>query len=229
MAKNLNLVPKLNAAYNTPEKELSRVLLIDFIQKSFTAPVDSMLELLGGGEGASFYATHVKPRKIYLVEQEKIPYTDWMKYFYEGFKKQFPGTIPYGYNGNLATFFDVYSTAHKSIDIINLDFCSWFYKQGKHDTPNAPGNIIQRIFNDKLISDGGILLCTFKLSGWGVTTIKHRVADPDNIVSDENKIIEWIVSEALLAGISINEEVHSYTYESTRKSVMVNLGFKIHY
>lgn len=196
---------------NNKNKELySRPAILEVILNQYGQNPISFLELLGDGTGAEFYSTWLNINKLILIEYDykkykrypldriyidfDLIYTDLNKYFLEFASNKY----------------------RKPFDVINLDFCTFLYDNGKD---NCTASIINNMFKYEAIKDGGLVFFTFMVKGLGANMNKAAIKERDDI-------FEFIQNLALENGYDCSEEL-VYFYKSSKPTQMLNLGVKV--
>lgn len=210
-------------AYDNPKKTDSRQLIAEVIEEYLEDQQIRMFELLGGGVGAHYYANNLDINTMVLVEQNSDLYRKFDPYYLKCdsvmyncsaqkyFKTKYPKT---GYGKQ---FFNV----------INLDFCSWFYDNGK---VSCTSKIIEQMFQSEALCDGGLLFFTFQIDGFNLDLFKVNTGKTVPLTPDEIALeIQFL---AMNNGYEIAERNYIFhnTYSSAsycRGHKMLNIGFKM--
>lgn len=178
-----------------------------------------MFDFLGGGVGAEFYLKKCKSIKhITLLDYKKCKYKSFLL---NSFRKLQWFNLEKDiqvFNLDINDFLN--DTCCYSYNIFNLDFCTYFYDNGKE---NCSSSIIKKVFKTGAIADDGLLLCTFQVKGMGVNFGKSK----HEIIVDENLIKRKIIEIGKKEGYIVNIDDLSYRYKSSRSSEMINLCFKV--
>jgi uncharacterized protein (DUF2164 family) len=206
-------------AYNNPLKENSREQIVDTIKKYLPGQKINMFEFIGSGVGARFYNENLDIGRMVLVEQ--------IKSLHDSFDEKELTCEKFKYRCSAQKFFKtVYPKRYRQqfFNVVNLDFCSWLYDNG---TPSCTSKIIDRAFKSGAISEGGLLFCTFQVSGFNLdryimSTGKEVPLTTEEHVPLMNKIAE---ENGYKIKLIFENEYNSATH--CRGQGMLNLGFQV--
>lgn len=199
-----------NECDNYNKSNFSRPQILEVILNEYQQKPISFLELLGDGTGAEFYSTWLNIKELILIERDRQKYESYdLKWAYEA------GLYADLWNIDLNKYFQE-TLFLDELDVINLDFCTFLYDNGKE---NCTASIINSMFKHKAIRDNGLVFFTFMITGMGANFSKQAIKDRDDIF----KAIKDI---ALRNGYEISEELY-YTYKSSISTRMANLGIKV--
>lgn len=204
---------KSNNFADNPKKQSARDFLLRNVKYNFAKNPSSlnMLELLGTGVGANYYLQHM----------EKLGHIDCV----ERDKSQFLGYKPTDdrvsvYNKDLCKF--VRENHDKIYDVINLDFCSFFY-EGEMKKAIPTGHIVKEIFDSKNFKVGSMIFVTFTLEGIFIALSKYK----ENISSSIDYIKNRIVEIAKMENVDLTPLEDEYVYRSGDRgwNKMMHTGF----
>jgi hypothetical protein len=196
---------------NNPGKEFSRPQLVAIINHYLKNENKIMFEFLGGGVGAEYYAKHIEDLKVMvLCERDKNKITEWNN---SGRHNKLPVDIKIMSTDALSVLDNKCTDLY---NVLNLDFCTFYFDNG---TDNCTSGIIKKALKNKVVSNGGLLLTTFMITGIGVNMHKTALKNKEDISKDIAKIAQE-------CGYVI-EEVHAYAYKSNKPTTMLNLVFKL--
>lgn len=183
-----------------------------------------MFELLGGGNGARHYCKHLPVEHMTLVEKKTE--------LHNAFKIADLACAVNMHNVDIYKFFKtifVTDPDYKKefFNVVNLDFCSWFYD---NDKPNCTAQIINKMFETQALADNGLLFCTFQVDGFNLDRYKTNTSK--DVPLTANEILLQITYLAMNNGYHIkgNNIIFENKYRSTaicRGQTMLNLGFQV--
>jgi len=171
-------------------------------------------EFLGGGIGANYYADNLDVKFMTICENNLPKLKSWNESGeYEKLKVQFKHLVPIDAYKHFCEF------DHKRFyDVVNLDFCTFFYDNGK---PNCTASLIDKVFEKQHVANGGLVFFTFQITGIGVNMHRLAIKNQDDISHAISEIAESHNCKV--------EHVHTFTYKASRPTTMLNLAFKVTY
>lgn len=198
---------------NNINKELySRPAILDKILNEFGQEPISFLELLGDGTGAEFYNTWLNIDYLVLVERDKKKCKD-----YDMERLDLSSHRKFLFHTDLIEYFKFHGIHSYPFEVVNLDFCTFLFDNG---TDDCTMGVINKMFELEILKDGSLVFFTFMITGLGVNFSKNEVIKNRNDmfgaisgVADKNS---WDV-----------EEMHYYTYKSSKPTTMANLGIRV--
>lgn len=206
---------------NNINKELySRKAILEVILSEYGKKSISFLELLGSGSGAEFYSTWLNIKNLDLIEIDKSKY----EYFWKNKRLKFQedyNLICGLWNIDLNKWWNTparYLSLIPQYDVINLDFCTYLYDNGKE---NCTASIINNMFKYNAIKDGGLVCFTFMVAGIGVNFHKR------DAIIERDKIYKTIQNIANENGYNLEDELLAYIYSSGHPTKMINLIYKV--
>ena len=191
----------------------SRKKITLFIKEHMKQKDICMFDFLGAGVGADYYTDNIKTiKRLTLLDNNKMKYKKFLLDKYKSISQK--GVIVEPINLDIDDYFG--NCVHTSYNVLNLDFCGFFYK--------GAVDIINKALANNIVSHDGILLCTFQIKGYGINMQKGKMdieTDPRNITMEMIKII--IKNNYYIKDIN---SCFCFTYKSSPQSTMFNIGFK---
>lgn len=195
---------------NSLKEQYSRPQIAATIN-SYVRGKKRMFEFLGSGIGAEFYAKELNNISLMvLCERDKSKFEKWNS---SGKARSFPFLV--GFSDDAYKHFSDLKI-NGFYNVINLDFCTFFYDNGKENCTVA---IIKKVFENKVIEKNGVICFTFQITGIGVNMYKDALRD-------KNEILNGVQLLANKYGYGV-EEVFSYVYKASKPTRMLNLIVKV--
>lgn len=210
-------------AYDNPKKTDSRQLIVDVIEEHLEDQQVRMFELLGGGVGAHHYADNLDVNTMVLVERDSD--------LYRKFDPFYLGCDSMRYNCSAQKYFKTKfpktGLGKQFFNVVNLDFCSWFYDNGK---AGCTSRIIEEMFKSEALCDGGLLFFTFQIDGFNLDLFKintgKRVPLTPQAISVEIQFLAQKNGYQVVGNDFIFQNVYS-SASYCRGHQMMNIGFKM--
>ena len=211
------------------KKKIAREITLTGIKINFKDKPITMLDLLGDGTGAKYYAENHPISDMYLIERNKKRFnlvTDSHGYNYLPIQYSSETTF-HAYRIKLQKYLE--SSKAPNVDVFNLDLCSFFHID---ETKDSPVSLLKTIFEKRIINNNGLLFFTFQLKGKGVYYYRKKKV----VLQDMNSVIDYINQIAISYGIKLEILPLKSTYNSKEgqsdkrgNSVMMNAGVKVKY
>lgn len=227
-------------AYNNVKKVESRDLIVETIKRELPGQKIRMVELLGAGVGIKHYNRNLDLFDVALIEKDKKSFDsfnilDLVDEKKEVFGEDHPISVS-KHNCDIYKYFDKQmKTARNqfSFNVINLDFCSWFYDNNQK---NCTAQIICKMFASGALEDGGLLFLTFQVKGWNLDRNKagHKRRHGEDIPLTLGEIGSAVWKCALKHGYRLGvKPIMDNVYTAKKPGVqgrgneMVNIAFKV--
>lgn len=208
---------------NNEPKEQARHDIALMINNHFKDRAISMIELLGSGVGLEYYLLNCRGIKdIVAVELNKSKALHWEQSSWglPALREKIKGR-DVKIELQRKDLYKYFLETDKQWDVINLDFCGWFYSYGK--VRNAPGEIIEKLFERRLLRRGGLMFVTFMIDGYSLDCMKGQ----QKIIQDTQEIKDEIVKIAERFGYGITPSHIAGVYKSSRRTTMMYTGFVV--
>jgi hypothetical protein len=178
----------------------------------------TMLELLGSGVGADFYANNIRNiSKICAIERDLqqfksyIPLTEIIKPYHSDL-------IQYLYKELCV------GKRKQKFDILNMDFCSYFCDE-QMDSVSSTGHMLRYLLFSRLFKKKSIIFTTFLLDGIHVRLSKYR----DSILTNEDDIKNAIVKMGKEYNVKLEPLDETFLYKPGKRgwNKMMHTGFVV--
>lgn len=200
------MISKEYIGRGSQEKVDSRQFIANFCNKLLPDKPKRMLELLGNGEGISYYTSNMDLSLMYVFERSR----DKVKEFCDKYDIS-------SFNANVSIINDCISNCtkytNKPFDIVNLDLCTYYYEDG-------PLQLIKHLLNKSIISKNGLLFLCNMIDGYQIDVSRIR----NKIIVEPKKIIDSIVNNT--DGLIPLDKCMVYKTGTRRGSIMFVYGFK---
>jgi len=200
-----------NENNNLLKEQFSRPQIAATINSYMRSP-KRMFEFLGSGIGAEYYAEKLEDlRSIVLCERDKEKRDSWKK---SGRHAKLPIKDKCLFEDAIEVF-ELIEKSPIKFNVVNLDFCTFFYDNGKE---NCTAAIIRKVFEKKAIEKEGLMCFTFQVTGLGVNMHKTALKTKEDILNEIQ-----LLAKPYGYGV---EEVYSYIYKASKPTRMLNLIIK---
>ena len=178
-----------------------------------------MFDFLGAGIGAEYYLKKCNCIKyITLLDYKSCKYKKFLLESYRDLQWNNLDKLIEVFNLDINEYLD--DVCPTCYDIFNLDFCTYFYDNGKD---NCSASIINKSFETNVIANNGLLFCTFQTKGLGVNFGKSK----HEVITDKDIIIKKIIAIGKQNNYDVKYNDISYTYKSSKSSEMINICFEV--
>jgi hypothetical protein len=214
----------LKAAYDNTEKVLCRESIVNTINTLLPNADIVMLELLGLGIGANYFAENIPNLKhLVLIEKIRKLYYEWCINKHDAFRSKYNIPNLGVYNCSLERFMSSRNFTNYKFNVFDLDLCKYYYEPDEQPRPLAPYHLLNKIFQNKMIANDGLLFTNFQVAGWGPNMAKSKGITP---IIERSAIIDRLC--AIGEGHSYDLDlVFDCRYKSTHNNVMHCFGFQV--
>jgi hypothetical protein len=182
-----------------------------------------MLELLGRGVGADYFATNIHGLKhMVLVESDFDRYYDWTRSEFDRFRAKHNLDLTEVFGCSLEAYLQFHATCE--FNVFDLDLCNYYYEPDEHNKrPKAPYHLLDKLFKSHVLSHEGLLFTNFQVEGFGPNMAWSKGITP--IVSRAG-IISHVTAIARKHNYEL-EVVFDCRYKSTHNNRMHCFGFQV--
>jgi len=213
---------KINPAFDNPEKCKSREHIVKTINGHVDGPI-RMIEFLGNGSGLKYYLGNIKNlQTIVGLEKDGKIFDEWKEENFPLIFLENPNKI-FTFHMSLEKFIS-YPFENKIFNVLNLDFCTFFYD---NDSPISPLRTVEKVFSSNILSNKSLVIFTFMVDGWQVQLKKNSME-----ILQTSETIGTVLKNLVesLGKYKLGYDVLTYEYTSCgrgKKTKMLNLGFMV--
>lgn len=221
---------------NAPKRD-ARQHIAAIVNHHFKNKSISMLELLGGGVGLEYYVQHCNVFWATAVELQRKKYVEYMyggslmdigytprpnsPHLWKRTRNQHVNVVILR-NEDMYEYLNGWdNTSGNAINFVNLDFCGYFCLEDMI-TRKSTGHIIEKAFERKVISNGGLLATTFMIGGYSLDISRYK----DRILTSKAEIENSIKQLAESHGYSIKANPSCGAYSPTKRTTMLYSVFE---